>query len=210
GGCIGLCGVADGDGIGVQRHAAIADGGAVVTQRRGATAEGRRPVAHGQTGRSNRRAVVTERLCVVAAVAIAVGGEVVVGGAGGLFELGHVDGIGGFGAGGDVGDLAGVGLVHHAGSVGPVVAGAHRDGVGAVGQRLGAQRDAVLGILGNPGIGAEDRGIHGLGVAVVAHDRGPVFGGPGLGTDGRGVVGIGDAVRVPAGQGAHADDGAVV
>src|SRR5690606_23613507 len=59
-----------------------------------------------------------------------------VGGLGHLLQLGEVHRVGVLGAVGDVGDLA---------VAGAGVAAADRDGVGAIGLRVGAQGNAVLG-----------------------------------------------------------------
>ncbi len=86
------------------------------------------------------------------------------------FELAEVHRIGGLGAGGDVGDLA-------------LIAGtAHRHGAGAVGDRIRAESDAVVGI--GQRVGAQRRTAHARRGAEVTQRRAAEPARPGLRTHG--------------------------
>src|SRR5699024_4020340 len=82
--------------------AVVTRGGAELANGRGAAADGRSSGAKRQACRAQGGTVVADRQRIVTAITSAIGGEVVVGGAGDGVELGLVDRVGGFGAGGDV------------------------------------------------------------------------------------------------------------
>ena len=129
-----------GGGVGGAGHAVEAGGGGVFGHGAGAAAERRSAETDGVRGRTHGGGEIAFDVRALVVVGIAAGGEVFRA-AGHVLELVEVHRIGALGARGDVGDLA-VERRHAAGRVGDGTADRH--GVGAIGNRVRAERDAVL------------------------------------------------------------------